>query len=118
MFLGPNRSPRRPVISSGTAYASRYAEVTHTTLSRLLVSGSSAALMAGFATDTIVVSTRIMKKPMTSAHRAGHGPRSCVLDVGAFVRDSVIAVRPFVVRDSARWARGSPTGTPRLPSAG
>ena len=29
--------------------------------------------MAGFATETIVVSTRIMKKPMTSAQRAGHG---------------------------------------------
>ena len=28
---------------------------------------------AGFATETIVVSTRIMKKPMTRAQRAGHG---------------------------------------------
>ena len=86
------------MISSGTAYASRYADVTHTTLSRLLVSGSSAALMAGLATDTIVVSTRIMKNPMTIAHRAGHGLRSGVVvswaDAAAGVVCSVIAVRP------------------------
>ena len=30
-FLGPNRSPRRPVMSSGTANASRYALVTQMT---------------------------------------------------------------------------------------
>ena len=30
-------------------------------------------MIAGVATDTIVVSTRIMKNPMTRAHRAGHG---------------------------------------------
>ena len=47
--------------------------MTHTTLSRLFVFGSRAALIAGFATETIVVSTRIMKKPMTSAQRAGQG---------------------------------------------
>ncbi len=29
--------------------------------------------MTGVATDTIVLSTRIMKKPMTMAHRAGQG---------------------------------------------
>src|SRR6476469_8451755 len=90
MFFGPKRSPRRPVMSSGTAYASRYAEVTHTTLSRLLVSGSSAALIAGFATETIVVSTRIMKNPMTSAQRAGHGLRR-----GAFGTDAAASVRAF-----------------------
>ena len=50
--------------------------MTHTTLSRLFVSGSRAALIAGLATETIVVSTRIMKNPMTSAHRAGHGLRA------------------------------------------
>ena len=30
-------------------------------------------MIAGVATDTIVVSTRIMKKPMHSANRAGQG---------------------------------------------
>ena len=30
-------------------------------------------MMAGVATDTIVVSTRIMKKPRQSANSAGHG---------------------------------------------
>ena len=29
-------------------------------------------MIAGVATETIVVSTRIMKKPTHSAHRAGH----------------------------------------------
>ena len=29
--------------------------------------------MEGFATDTMVVSMRIMKKPMSIAHRDGHG---------------------------------------------
>jgi hypothetical protein len=58
---------------SGTAYASRYALVTHTTRSRLFEVGSSACLIAGFATPTMVVSTRIMKNPMTIAHRAGQG---------------------------------------------
>ncbi len=33
-------------------------------------------MIAGVATDTIVVSTRIMKKPSTIAHSAGHGLRS------------------------------------------
>ena len=32
-------------------------------------------MIAGFATETIVESTRIMKKPMTSAQRAGQGLR-------------------------------------------
>src|SRR6478752_9661644 len=119
MRLGPKRSPRRPVISSGTAYASRYALVTHTTLSRFALSGSSAALIAGFATETIVVSTRIMKNPMTRAHRAGHGFLGpCVLltpvirrgsprgaDAAASVDCSVIVVRPFGIRDSAGSAR-------------
>ena len=49
--------------------------MTQTTLSRLLLSGSSAALIAGFATETIVVSTRIMKNPITIAHSAGQGLR-------------------------------------------
>src|SRR3954452_2575240 len=105
MRLGPNRSPSRPVISRGTAYASRYAEVTHTTLSRLFVSGSRAALMAGFATDTMVVSTRIMKKPMTRAQRAGQGLRAGAVDVCSGAGDCVIAVRPFVVPGSGGWAR-------------
>src|SRR4051794_7967588 len=73
MFFGPKRSPRRPVMRSGTAYARRYALVTHTTRSRLFDPGSNAALIAGLATETIVVSTRIMKNPMTIAQRAGHG---------------------------------------------
>ncbi|BDV29453.1 hypothetical protein Microterr_01130 [Microbacterium terricola] len=34
--------------------------------------------MAGFATETIVVSTRIMKNPMTRAHRAGQALRAGV----------------------------------------
>src|SRR6478735_11094690 len=115
MRFGPKRSPRRPVISSGTAYASRYADVTHTTLSRLLVSGSSAALIAGFATETIVVSTRIMKNPMTRAQRAGHGLRWGVFegaDATASVCCSVIGVRPFGLRDSVRRAvPAAPTGS-------
>ena len=36
-------------------------------------------MIAGLAIETIVVSTRIMKNPMHSAHRAGHGLRSPVL---------------------------------------
>ena len=39
----------------------------------LLTSVSSPRRIAGVATDTIVESTRIMKKPMTIAQRAGHG---------------------------------------------
>ena len=39
-------------------------------------SASRPRMIAGVATDTIVESTRIMKKPSTSAHRAGQGPRS------------------------------------------
>ncbi len=31
------------------------------------------SMIRGLATDTIVVSMRIMKKPTTSDHRAGHG---------------------------------------------
>ena len=42
-------------------------------------------MIAGFATDTIVVSTRIMKNPMTSAHRAGHGLTESV--TGSFPLD-------------------------------
>ena len=34
-------------------------------------------MIAGFATETMVVSTRIMKKPMTRAQRAGHGLWPC-----------------------------------------
>ncbi len=34
---------------------------------------SNASMIAGVATDTIVVSTRIMKNPITIAQRAGHG---------------------------------------------
>src|SRR6476659_1829283 len=99
MFFGPKRSPRRPVMRSGTAYASRYAEVTHTTLSRLFVSGSSAALMAGFATETIVVSTRIMKNPMTSAHRAGHALRGgAVVGVFEVVKGLVMRSRSLGMR--------------------
>ncbi len=33
-------------------------------------------MMAGVATETIVESTRIMKKPITSDHSAGQGRRS------------------------------------------
>ena len=69
-FFGPNRSPSRPVMSNGTAYASKYALVTQTTL---LMSVRSPVMTAGVATNTIVVSTMIMKKPSTSAQRAGHG---------------------------------------------
>src|SRR6476659_9028722 len=39
----------------------------------LLTSVCSPRRIAGVATDTIVESTRIMKKPMTIAQRAGHG---------------------------------------------
>jgi divalent metal cation (Fe/Co/Zn/Cd) transporter len=37
-------------------------------------------MIDGLATDTIVVSTRIMKKPSTSDHRAGHGLISGVFE--------------------------------------
>ena len=36
-------------------------------------SESRPCMIAGVATDTIVESTRIMKKPITMAHRAGQG---------------------------------------------
>src|SRR6476660_1273896 len=39
----------------------------------LLTSVRSPRRIAGVATDTMVESTRIMKKPMTMAHRAGQG---------------------------------------------
>ena len=38
-----------------------------------LTSAPSSRPIAGVATETIVLSTSTMKKPMTSAHRAGHG---------------------------------------------
>src|SRR5699024_10652377 len=38
-----------------------------------LTSASRSCISAGVATETIVASTRIMKKPRHSAHRAGHG---------------------------------------------
>ena len=39
-------------------------------------------MIAGVATDTMVVSTMIMKKPSTSAQRAGHGSFSSVRERG------------------------------------
>jgi hypothetical protein len=72
-FFGPTRSPSRPVISSGTAYASRYALVTHTTS---VTPACSDRMIAGVATVTMVESTRIMKKPRHSAHSAGQGWKS------------------------------------------
>ena len=39
----------------------------------LLTSASRSVEIAGVATETIVLSTRIMKKPMTMAQRAGQG---------------------------------------------
>ena len=47
--------------------------MTQTTAS---TSAPKAAMIAGVAIDTIVASTRIMKKPSASAHRAGQGLRS------------------------------------------
>src|SRR6478735_8789050 len=94
MFLGPNRSPSRPVTSSGTAYASRYALVTQTTL---LMSVCRSFMIAGLATATMELSTRIMKKPMTRAHRAGHGFRCSGGDVGGAVR-SVSIINPLLNR--------------------
>ena len=44
--------------------------MTHKTA---VTSASKAVIRAGVATATIVESSRIMKKPMTSAHSAGHG---------------------------------------------
>lgn len=41
-------------------------------------------MIEGMATATIVVSTRIMKKPRHRAHSAGHG-RACVPFIGAFL---------------------------------
>lgn len=69
-FFGPNLSPSRPVTSSGTAYASRYALVTQTTL---LMSVPRSSMIAGLATATMVLSTRIMKNPIHSAHSACQG---------------------------------------------
>ena len=39
-------------------------------------------MMAGVATETIVESTRIMKKPRQSAKRAGHGSFSALAGAG------------------------------------
>src|SRR5574340_104550 len=39
----------------------------------LLMSVCRLAMIAGFATATMVLSTRIMKNPRHSAHSAGHG---------------------------------------------
>ena len=60
------------MISSGTAYANRYADVTHKTV---FTSVWNAVISDGMATETIVESTRIMKNPITSDHRAGHAWR-------------------------------------------
>lgn len=38
-----------------------------------MTDASKLVISDGIATETIVASTRIMKKPITSAHRAGHG---------------------------------------------
>src|SRR5262245_43715853 len=70
--LGPNRSPSRPVISSGTVLASRYTLLTQTTSLRLARRSVS---MVGIATVTIVESSMIMKKHAHSAHMAVQGLR-------------------------------------------
>ena len=44
-------------------------------------------MIAGVATETIVVSTRIMKKPRQSAKSAGHG--LSLVSTGGWVRASV-----------------------------
>lgn len=54
--------------------------------------------MDGFATDTIVVSTRIMKNPSTIDHRAGHGRisgRACEAPGCAFTRISLAFASGF-----------------------
>jgi hypothetical protein len=54
-------------------------------------------MIAGVATDTIVVSIRIMKKPMHSANSAGHGSLSPVGSV----------VCPLVSGAGAGWVTES-----------
>ena len=61
---------------------------------------SRSSRIAGVATDTIVESTRIMKKPMTIAQRAGHGlcpsgtPPSGVTGAAPGATTSPVASRP------------------------
>src|SRR3954453_460258 len=59
---------------TGTAYARRYALVTQMTE---FTEASRSSMIAGVATVTIVVSTRIMKKPMQRAINAGQGFTPC-----------------------------------------
>src|SRR5699024_171597 len=64
-----------------------------------LTSASKSRISAGVATETIVASTRIMKKPRHSAHRAGHGRTPA----GRSERGSVIV---GVLVGHGRWGNG------------
>ena len=85
--FGPYRSPSRPAVISSTAYTSTYALRIHR------ISSSDAlrlVLMSGTAMFTIVVSSRIMKKPMQRMLSTSHGLRGRVVPespatVGALV---------------------------------
>ena len=68
--FGPYRSPRRPAVISRTAYTRMYAFKIHSTSDR---PAFRCRLICGMATFTIVVSSRIMKKPRHSAVRINQG---------------------------------------------
>ncbi|GAA3691333.1 hypothetical protein GCM10023081_30980 [Arthrobacter ginkgonis] len=51
--------------------------------------------MAGMAVDTIVVSTRIMKKPMATAHRAPHAALLAFVSQGSADRAAVLTARAY-----------------------
>ena len=70
------------MISSGTAYAKRYAEFTQMTS---LYEAPRPSEIAGIATETMVESTRIMKKPSIMLQRAGHGERVEVSCTGEMI---------------------------------
>src|SRR5699024_10230454 len=95
----------------GTTYASRYAEVTQMTA---LMSASREAMMSGIATETIVESTRIMKKPKHSAHSARQG---FVTAFDWLLTGSSLSSSPSrSIRTCAR--RGSRPPVPEFPASG
>src|SRR4029077_4413061 len=73
----PNRSPNRPAVISSTVYTSRYALMTQRIWSSVAL---SPVLIAGIATFTIVVSSRIMKKPVVKTSKTSQGlVRACAM---------------------------------------
>ncbi|GAA1780103.1 hypothetical protein GCM10009768_06200 [Leucobacter iarius] len=78
----------------------------------------SPSMIEGFATDTIVVSIRIMKKPSTMDHRAGHG-RISVERIAAFREKNALILRPGSDIDAdGRAAPARPGESPRADVGG